>query len=140
MKKKRRVNSMSYSGEDPLPKEYQEWVERRFQMWEAESTLQSDPISRKRELVRHSGERRSRSIDLSDKTTLEMKKLVWLKIMCEIFILHGLIISMQQKDDDHIQLKNDFTSLLKSNSLPPVLTVDILLAHQQIESAADFLY
>lgn len=80
--------------------------------------------------MRSSGELRSKSIDLSDKTTPEVKKNVWLKIMCEIFILHGLIISIQQKDDDHLQLKNDFSSLLKSNSLPPVLTVDILLAHQ----------
>ena len=47
---------------------------------------------------------------------------------------------MQQKDDDLLQLQNDFSSLLKCNSLPPVLTVDILLAHKQIEAATDFLY
>ena len=66
-------------------------------MWEAERTLQSDPSGKAREnrvRVRSSGELRSKSIDLSDKTTSEVKKNVWLKIMCEIFILHGLIISI----------------------------------------------
>ena len=110
-------------------------------MWEAESMLQSDQSSMRRVSHRNSAIKgRSKSIDLSDRTTPELKKLVWLKVMCEIFILHGLILSMQQKDDDLLQLQNDFSSLLKCNSLPPVLTVDILLAHKQIEAATDFLY